>query len=338
MSAHVITVEGSTASFSQQGKDTVLRAALRAGVGFPYECNSGGCGSCKFELLSGEVEELWPAAPALNDRDRRRNRMLACQSRAKSDLHIKVRTASEYLARHAPTRRTARFVGSSDLTHDIREFRFLTQGWASFLPGQYVCVDIPGVTEPRAYSMSNLPNAAGEWNFQVRRVPSGKVTTQLFDHLQPGSEVEIDGPYGLAWLRLDSERDIVCVAGGAGLAPMVSIACGSAAAGMLGTRHLHFFYGARTSRDVCGEACLRALPEFGKRIHFHPVLSAPHPDDAWSGETGWVHEAVGRRLDGRLAEFEYYFAGPPPMTEALQNLLMVGHRVPYAQIHFDRFF
>ena len=337
---HRIHIDGSPLSYEQDGADTVLRAALRAGIGFPYECNSGGCGSCKFELLSGDLRLLWSEAPGLSDRDRRRGRQLACQCQAAGDLSIRVRPGVEFAPRTLPRRRRARFVGHTDLTHDLREFRFATDLPADFTPGQYASLKLDGVDAPRSYSMSNLPNGKGRWEFQIRRVPGGRATSMLFDALSPGAEIEIDGPYGLAGLREDSPRDIVCVAGGSGLAPMVSIARGAAAAGMLVTRQLHFFYGARTPRDVCGESLLKGLPGDGNALHFHPVVSDGASADAagWSGERGFVHEALSRVLGDRLPGHEFYFAGPPPMTQALQELLMARLLVPYSHIHFDRFF
>ena len=95
---------------------------------------------------------------------------------------------------------------------------------------------------------------------------------------------------------------------------------------------------ARTPRDVCGEEMLRALPGFGERIRFIPVVSLPGEDGQWSGATGYVHDQLEQVLPARMAEYEFYFAGPPPMTQAIQELLMIGHQVPFAQIHFDRFF
>jgi toluene monooxygenase electron transfer component len=234
----------------------------------------------------------------------------------------------------------AKFTGMYEVTHDIREFRFVSEGAADFLPGHYAMLTIPGVDTPRAYSMSNIGNKDGEWHFQIRRVDNGTATNQLFHHLRPGEDIEIDGPYGLAHLRPDVTRDIVCVAGGSGLAPMVSIARGASQSGMLNTRQLHFFYGGRTARDICGEAFLRELSGYGERIHFHPVVSMPREDSGtpWLGETGFVHELVRRVLGPSLTNFEFYFAGPPPMTQTLQEMLMVASRVPFEQIHFDRFF
>ena len=317
-----------------------MRAALRAGVGFPYECNSGGCGSCKFEVLEGEVESLWPEAPGLTERDRQKGRLLGCQCRAKTDLRIKVRIAPDCSPIIKPKRIRAKFVAMHEITHDIRELRFVTEGGADFLAGQYAMLAIPGVSTPRAYSMSNVGNSDGEWHFQIRRVANGVATDKLFHHLHAGEEIEIDGPYGLAYLRTEVERDIVCVAGGSGLAPMVSIARGAAQSGMLKTRQLHFFYGGRTTRDICGESFLNELPGFGDCIHFHPVVSLPSNDSGvhWSGETGFVHELVRRIFGDSLPSFEFYFAGPPLMTQTLQEMLMVGYRVPFEQLHFDRFF
>lgn len=254
MSTKTIHIEGSGAAFPQDGKDTILCAALRAGLGFPHECNAGGCGGCKFTPLAGEAECLWEDAPGLTARDRKKGIMLACQCRAKSDLQIKVRLSQEYGPRILPARRRAKLAGVRDITHDLREFRFQAEGKASFIAGQFASIEIAGLDAPRCYSMSNIANERGEWHFQIRRVPGGKGSGLLFDNLKEGDEVEIDGPYGMAWLREDSPRDIVCVAGGSGLAPMVSIARGASASGLLKTRHLHFFYGGRTPRDICGES------------------------------------------------------------------------------------
>jgi toluene monooxygenase electron transfer component len=340
MTHHKIATEPEQNEFEQQGKDTLLRAALRAGLSFPYECNSGGCGSCKFELLAGEVENLWPQAPGLSPRDLRQGKLLACQCVASTDLRIKVRCTAPAPAAIRPQRQRARFIGAQRITHDISEFRFVSDEAARFLPGQYAMLEIPGVATPRAYSMSNLGNPQGEWHFQIRRVAHGLATTQLFTTLQEGDVIEIDGPYGQAFLRPDASRDMVCVAGGSGLAPMVSIARGAAQAGLLQSRQLHFFYGGRTPQDICGESFLRELPGFGGHLHFHPVVSLPGEDahSRWSGETGFVHDLVRRRFGQSLPNYEFYFAGPPPMTQGLQEMLMVDYQVPFEQLHFDRFF
>ncbi|HJV24536.1 MAG TPA: 2Fe-2S iron-sulfur cluster-binding protein [Aromatoleum sp.] len=333
-----ITNQKDGGTFAQAPGDSILRAALRAGVGLTYECNSGGCGGCKFELIEGEIETLWPDAPGLSERDKKRGRHLACQCRAVGDIRISASSSAEYVPPLLPRRQAARLASARDVTHDIREFRFVAEEGADFRPGQYAMLDLPGVSGSRAYSMANTPNDRREWHFQIRHVPLGQGTQTLFDRLEVGDEIGLDGPYGVAYLRTDSPRDIVCIAGGSGLAPMVSIVRGASEGGLLNERRLHFFYGARSPRDVCGEDFLRPLPGFGERIRYIPVVSLPDEDGEWCGATGYVHDQLEQVLGGPLAGYEFYFAGPPPMTQALQELLMVGHKVPFGQIHFDRFF
>lgn len=319
--------------------DTLLRAGLRAGLGFPYECNAGSCGTCKVELVEGEVDSLRPDAPGLQERDRERRRILACQAVPATDCTIKVRLRPENVPLHRPARFTATLTGTRDLTHDMREFRFAARGAPGFLPGQYALFYLPGLDTPRTYSMSNVYGAGGEWHFIVRRVAGGVGTVTLFDRVPIGSAIELDGPYGLAYLRAESQRDIVCVAGGSGLAPVLSIARGAAREPRLSGRRIHVFHGVRATRDLCGERELEELPGFGERITFQPVLSEPQAEGPfpWQGPTGFVHDHVREWAGDRMGSYEWYFAGPPLMAEAVQRMLM-DKRVPFPQVHFDSFY
>jgi len=184
--------------------------------------------------------------------------------------------------------------------------------------------------------MSNVDEGRGEWEFVVRRVPGGVGTVTLFDKVPVGAEITLDGPFGLAYLRADSPRDLVLVGGGSGLAPMLSLARGAVKEPSLAERRIHVFYGARTLQDLAGEAELRALPGFGDRLTFHPVLSEAAAG-TWDGATGFVHEQVRAFVGERWPQFEYYFAGPPPMAQAVQQML-IEKRVPFPQVHFDSFY
>ena len=336
MSAAIQLVDGPR--FDCAADDTLLRAGLRAGLGLPYECNAGSCGTCKVELVAGEVHSLRPDAPGLGERDRAKNRVLACQAQPRGDCSIKVRLRPENVPVHRPARFQATLEGVRDLTHDMREFRFRTRGAPGFLPGQYALFYLPGLEVARTYSMSNIDGGSGIWDFIVRRVPGGVGTNTLFDKVPVGTEITLDGPYGLAYLRPDAPRDIVCIAGGSGLAPVLSIARGALAEPKLAERQVHVFYGARTHRDLCGETELCALPGFGSRLHFYPALSMADADaPAWPGKTGFIHEIARDFIGERWAAFEYYFAGPPAMAEAVQRML-IDKRVPFPQVHFDSFY
>ena len=318
--------------------DTLLRAGLRAGLGFPYECNAGSCGTCKVELLEGQIMSLRPDAPGLSERDRAKNRILACQARPATDCRIKVRLREENVPHHRPQRFRGTLTAFRDLTHDLREFSFATRGAPGFLPGQYALFELPGVKGLRTYSMSNVDDGSGVWQFVVKRMPGGIGTATMFD-LAVGTEINFDGPYGLAYLRPDSPRDLILIGGGSGLAPVLSLARGAVREPKLAQRKIHVFYGARSPRDLCGAAEIEALPGYGERLFFQAVLSEPGADspDGWKGPTGFVHEHVRRFIGERWPDFEYYFAGPPLMAQAVQQML-IEKRVPYPQVHFDSFY
>ena len=337
--AHRISIDGGESYHCDQ-TDTIARAAVRAGLPFPYECNVGQCGSCRFELLEGEIENLWDAAPALNDRDRRKGRKLGCQARPLSDCVIKVRADPDCVPRYQPARRDVELIATRDVTHDIREFCFRGTGPAHFLPGQYALMDLDQVAGTRAYSMCNTSNDAGEWRFLIKRVPGGQGTKVLFDELAVGSTISIDVPFGMAYLREDVDRDIVCIAGGSGLSPLISITRAASAASALTGRRISFFFGGRGPADICGEEFLRLFPGFGDRITYQAAISVPELDahDTWVGFVGFIHEFVEQSLGDDLTDREFYLAGPPPMLQANLQLLITKHGVPVTQVHFDRFF
>lgn len=337
--AHQIKISGADTAFSCADNDTVLRAAQRAGLAFPYECNVGSCGTCKFELVDGDVDMLWPQAPGWSDKDRQRKRYLGCQARPLRDCTVKVRLDQRYAPPHRPQRVMAVLESSRAITHDISEFRFQLEQGQVFEPGQYALLYLPGVQGARAYSMSNAPVDARLWEFQVRRLPGGRGTQALFEKVGVGDAVELDGPYGMAWLRRAAPRDIVCLAGGSGLAPMISIARAAMVEPQLSQRRLHFFYGARTPADVCGIDMLSVLPGWGERLSYHAAVSSL-PEGAqnnWDGSVGFLHDVVRQRLGTQLPQMEIYFAGPPAMATAVQTMLHEAG-VPQQQVHFDQFY
>lgn len=336
-----IEVESTGVSFSCDENDTIMRAALRAGIPFPYECNVGQCGSCRFELLEGEVESLWDEAPALTPRDIRKGLKLGCQCKVKSNCKIKVREDQACSPLFRPVIRETELIDIRNVTHDMREFRFHSNSKAEFKPGQYCLLSLPGISGPRAYSMCNLPNDQGEWHFLIKRFPNGSGTGYLFDHIKIGDKITLDGPYGLAYLREEFSKDIVCIAGGSGLSPLISIASAASQLPNFEKRKIRFFFGGRGPADICGEEYLRLLPGFGKSITFNAAISVPEldPNGMCIGPVGFIHESVENILDIQtLHDYEFYIAGPPPMLQATLQMLAVKHKVNVEQIHFDRFF
>lgn len=327
-----ITNQPDGLSFACGEEDTILRAALRAGIAMPYSCNTGSCGNCRFQLIEGAVRHLRADAPAWNERELARNRWLGCQAVPSGDCTVKFRTMPQYAPPVRPARRRAELTGVRPITRDISEFAFRIEGDPDFRPGQYALIQVPGVEGARAYSMCNLP-ADGDWRFMVKLMPGGAASGWLFG-ARPGAEVMLDGPYGTAFLQPDSPRDIVLLAGGSGLSPMVSIARGAKAAGMLGSRRLHLFYGGRQVADLCDAGVCG--PDLDGHVHFTAALSDP-PASGWDGATGFLHDVVREAMGEALAACEIYFAGPAVMSAAVQKMAHEAG-VPPGQLHFDEFF
>ncbi len=317
--------------------DTMLRAALRSGVSLPYECASGGCGACRVQLKSGEIEDLWPEAPGLPTRSRDRGFRLACQARPQSDCMISVRTPLKAETGQRPGRRRAVLASRENLTHDVAEFTFTSADAAEFLPGQFAMLSLPGVTGDRAYSMSNLPNPDGSWRFAIKRMVNGAGGKALFDSMKIGDEIMLDGPYGMSYLRQGSPRNIVCIAGGSGLSPVLSIMAGAARSE--DPEHtITLYFGGRQPGDLCADSLIARDAVMDARVTRHYAISDLEYPEPWDGERGYIHEVARQHIEakGDPAASDYYFCGPPVMTDAVQRMLL-ELKVPFGQIFYDRF-
>jgi toluene monooxygenase electron transfer component len=334
---HWITVAGSPVRLPVEANDTILCALLRSGVGVPYECSAGGCGSCKFTLVDGEVSQDIDEPGGLRPSDLRKNKRLACISKPASDCFIELKLDDAYIPAVRPCRQTAHYVDLVKLTHDLWEFRFKTAEPARFLPGQYARVHLSGVAGPRNYSMSNTANNEGIWSFFIKRVPGGHATTVLFSENLHDAKIEIDAPYSIAHLDTESSRPIVCIVGGSGLAPAVSVIRG-AAEHFGSAANATLYYGARTPDNVISANLFDGIPGFNPSRQYIPVVSDAKPGDGWSGPTGFMHEYLAEALGDTCAENDYYIAGPPPMVEAVRRHLVLNCGVSIGQLHYDRFF
>lgn len=312
--------------------DTILRAALRSGLGMSYSCNVGSCGNCRFELIEGTVAHARADAPAWSERDLKRNRWLGCQARPQGACKIKFREDPDAVSRDRPAIRQGELVSVTQVTRDISEFTIRIEGDDGFRPGQYALFHAPGIEGGRPYSMSNIAGE-GLWTFLIRRVPGGAVTSYLFDTAKPGDRLTLDGPYGTAWLREDIDRDILLLAGGSGLSPMVSILRGAAASGLLGQCRVRFYYGARTQADLFDPA--EVFGDLSRRILFTEALSEKVAD--WSGPSGFLHDVVQEELGDILRDHEMYFAGPAAMSAAVQRMAH-ENGLPLSHVHFDEFY
>ncbi len=336
----IIKIKNSENQFDCDEQDTILRAAIRSGIKIPYECNSGGCGSCKFDLIEGKVLSTWDAPPGLSPRDIRKGKRLACQYKPVTDCEIAFGEDHSDTPDYIPQRRSVTYVGQRKLTADMSEFHFKDNFPARFMPGQFAMLTLPGVAGDRAYSMSNNSNEMGDWTFIIKKMPGGSGSDFLFNKLKQGDSIKLDGPYGLSYLRPEIERDVVCIGGGSGLSPMMSIARAMTTNGQYKNKKIIMFYGGRAPADICTPQLVSEMDANGEQLSCHNVTSDVElsAEQGWDGECCFVHEYVEKILGSSIPDFDFYFCGPPPMTAAVQRLLMIDYKVPFEQIHFDRFF
>jgi len=305
----------------------LLRSARLAGYWLPFECGWGGCGTCKVTLLDGEVEVLFPEAPAITPRDVRRRRILACQTAPRGAVVIEALVSDAPPEDLTVEQYEARVRENHQLAPGIHLLVLELDRPASFLPGQYALV-AAGSGLRRAYSMANLPGSSIV-EFVIRRYPQGRVS-QILTSLRKGEELSLELPYGRAYLR-KTDRPIVMVAGGTGIAPVLAMV---QSWGLWEEPPpLWVFYGARTPSDlVLRKRLEEALQKGPGRL----VLTVDQGEPGWAGEVGLLPGVVERWLPQSWEDYVWYVAGPPPMVRAMKALLE-REGVSIDRVRYDSF-
>lgn len=312
--------------------ETILANLLQAGVAFPYNCQSGNCGACKCELIEGDVLELPHSEYALGPEERARNLILACRTQVWGDCTIRKLEAEETVL-HPSRALRCKVQALDSLTHDIKELKLSIEdgGPYVFSAGQHAHLKFaPGVPE-RNYSMANHPDDP-ILEFQIRHVPNGQASGYVFRHLRVGDEITVSGPLGGAYLREQHAGPILAAAGGSGMAPIKSIV--ESALRSKPQRQIHLYFGVRDERDVYMESYLENLAQRHASFSYQIVLSQPAAPT--KRRTGLVHETIGADFESFDA-YKAYLAGPPPMVEAMQQLLL-ERGMALRDIHADAFY
>jgi CDP-4-dehydro-6-deoxyglucose reductase/ferredoxin-NAD(P)+ reductase (naphthalene dioxygenase ferredoxin-specific) len=329
--SYKVSIRQHGAAIAVEAGQTILEAALAAGVPYPHGCRSGNCGSCKSSLESGEVELAAYSDYALTPEERAQGLILACRAVPWSDAAVAWLEADE-VAIHPQRNLVCRVAALDDLTHDIKRVRLeiVSGGPFAFSAGQYAAVRFSSLA-PRDYSMANRSDEP-ELEFHIRHVANGAASRYAAKCLGLGEKVLVEGPFGSAFLREKHTGPILAIAGGSGLAPIKSIVETALARGA--RQPIRLYFGVRDERDLYLEDRFRALTTRHSNLSFIPVLSDP---SALTGRRcGFVHEAVAadaQDLDGVKA----YIAGPPPMVEAATALL-AQRGMRRQDIHADAFY
>lgn len=296
-------------------------------VPISYSCMAGRCGTCRCQLVSGVLHEAGPQAG--DGEPLAQGEVLACRSRIAGDCVIEIPEPDEVITHPARVLR-ATVAEIEDMTHDIKRLRLSVSKPLQFSPGQYALLQFaPGLVRP--YSMAGLPSDEG-LEFHVRRVPDGLVSGYIAQELKVGDPVRVSGPLGTAYLRTKHEGPILCVAGGTGLAPVLSIVRGALESGMQNPIHLYF--GVRTRDDVYALDVLRALER--QHANLHPQIVVATGGTSADARMGTVTDAVASDLR-ELQGWRAYLCGSPPMVEAATDLAR-RHGVMPQHIHADAFY
>lgn len=316
--------------FTMKGGNTLLAGLLDNKIFLPSACGGRAtCGFCKCQIKDGGAI-LPTELPFLSKQEIKTDTRMACQIKVRSDVEIEVPESLLSVKEFKTV--VARI---SDLTHDIKEveMKILEPDTVSFKPGQYVQFQIPNTSEYRAYSVASVPSKNGTIELITRLVPEGVCTTYMHNILNEGDEAMVTGPYGDFYLREDSSREIVCIAGGSGLAPIKSIVFHLFEKGT--DRKIIFFFGAREVKDLYYRDEFEKLAKEYENFRFVPAISNPSPEDNWTGETGFVHLCLPKYLD-KESDKEAYLCGPPVMLDSSISVLN-DFGITDDNIYFDKF-
>jgi toluene monooxygenase electron transfer component len=329
--------------------EKILHAGLRHGIALPYECGTGTCGTCKAVLAGGEVNDGWPAAPAHKYLKAERNEFLMCQCSARSDCTLELRGRIAPMVLPQPGHHAGVIAAAQDLNAAVVRLEVLLDAAVEFEAGQFMLVDVDGLEGRRGLSMANFDRPAERIVFTVKLMPEGGLSQWLRAGAgtsdRVGTRVRLFGPLGKAVYRPGDGGNLLFIAGGSGLAPMLSILSRAHAERQFDARRGHIFFGVRTAEDLYAMEELvahkKAFPgNFSLTVALSdeepgPDLSRQWPDVSFA--TGLVHEVAGRAMAGKYDDTTAYLAGPPPMVESAMRMLMTEARLPPSRIRFDKF-
>lgn len=318
-----------------KGGRPLLSTLMGEEIFIPSACGGrGSCGLCKVKITEGAGQYLPTELPWIDDDEKEDNIRLSCQVKVKNNVKIYIPEELFNVKQYTTTVSSLK-----ELTYDIKEvtLQLIEPNEINIRAGQFVQFQVPEyelTDEPvyRAYSVASNPVDTEKVELEIRLVPNGICTTYVHNYLKEGEEVVINGPYGDFFLR-DTQRDVICIAGGSGMAPIKSILLDMVEKGI--NRKVRYFFGARSARDLFLLEEMKSLEDKLPDFKFIPALSEPAEEDNWKGETGLITEVVDRHMESG-DNVEAYLCGSPGMIDACVEVL-TGNGVPEELIYYDKF-
>ena len=329
-----ITIKPSDHAFSCEEGETVLAAAMRADLMLPYGCRNGACGTCKGRILAGEVDYGAHQKSTLTDDDKRIGFALFCCARPLTDVTIEVREvrrAGDIVIKRLPCRLESIDKAAPDVA--IVRFKLPANERLQFLAGQYIDFLLKD-GKRRSFSLAIAPHDDRLLELHVRHVPNGFFTDALFTQYKGREILRFEGPLGSFYLREQSDKPIVLLAGGTGFAPIKAII--EHALHHKLERRMVLYWGARSRVDLYLPDLPGTWQQASRNFTFIPVLSDAQPDDQWPGRTGLVHQAV---LDDfpDLSGYQVYACGAPAMIDAARRDFTTRCALPEDEFYADSF-
>lgn len=331
-----VTLEPTGHSFEVADGKTVLKAGMDAGLLFPYSCRAGGCATCRGKILEGQVD-YGPIIPGvLPDSERKAGYALMCVAKPLTDLVVELKEldgissvkAMTFPCRIASIERTAPDVMKVRLRIPMNYNIY-------FLPGQYIDVLLKD-GQRRSYSIAVPPHHEDLTHLElhIRHSPGGVFTDHVFGSMAEGEMVRFEGPFGTFFLREDSDKPIVMLAGGTGFAPIKSIVEYMLSQNI--RRPIKLYWGGRARRDIYMMELARDWARQHDHITFVPVLSNATEACEWDGRTGFVHQAVMEDLPD-LSSHQVYACGTPLMVSAARKDFVERCNLPSNEFFADSF-
>lgn len=332
-----ITVEPSGVIYQSEPHETLLSAGIRQGIGLPYGCKDGACGSCKCKKISGTVAHGTHQIKALSEEEQEQGFVLTCCATALSDVVLESKQVSKVGG--LPVRKMPARVSSLEkVSKDVVVMRLQLPGTdpLKFKAGQYIEFILRDGTR-RSYSMANAPHSL-EQNHQIelhiRHMPGGQFTDQVFSSMREKDILRAEGPYGSFYLREESEKPMVLLASGTGFAPIKALIEHMQHQGI--KRAATLYWGGRRPEDLYMSEWVNAQCAAMPNLTYVPVISNAESDDNWRGRSGFVHQAV---LEDHpdLSAFQIYACGAPIVIESAQRDFITKAGLPQEEFYADSF-
>ena len=311
--SYSVRIESTNHVFQVNEGESILDAALRQSIILPYGCRGGACGACKGQVLEGHVTYDEGLPMGLSEEDYNKGFALFCKAIPQSDVVIKSKEISgseEIEVKILPCRVHEKV----QLNHDVILIKLVLPKTErlQFFAGQYINFLLKN-GKHRSFSLANAPHDDEFVELHIRHIPDGKFTGEVFDEMKEKDMMRIEGPHGSFYLREESERPIILMAGGTGFAPIKGMVEHALKIGL--ERPIHLYWGVRAKEDLYMDELAKSWSKQNPLIRYTPVLSEQKPEDNWSGRTGFVHNAIMEDYPD-LSKHEIYGSGAPVMVYA----------------------